>query len=238
MPWQRRMMQNLKRNRLAVSKLTWGIWQIFTQARESFKNIHFNALFLSRVYIVWAKKSTGELSFMTMKRDTKFGEESTFFSKLTLGTSQILTWALESLKIFHFNGLFSRKVYVVWAKKSTEELSFITLKRDIKFREESTCRFKIDLRNLTNSDLSTRESLKNLHFHLFLLCKVFHVWPKKVQRSFLLWHWWVMQNLKKKMTCGLENDMMNLANFHQSTRKCQNWDFDGILLSKVENVWA
>ena len=144
------------------------------------------------------KKSTGELSFMTMKRDTKFGEESTFFSKLTLGTSQILTWALESLKIFHFNGLFSRKVYVVWAKKSTEELSFITLKRDIKFREESTCRFKIDLRNLTNSDLSTRESLKNLHFHLFLLCKVFHVWPKKVQRSFLLWHWWVMQNLKKK----------------------------------------
>ena len=175
---------------------------------------------------------------MTMKRDTKFGEESTFFSKLTLGTSQILTWALESLKIFHFNGLFSRKVYVVWAKKSTEELSFITPKRDIKFREESTCRFKIDLRNLTNSDLSTRESLKNLHFHLFLLCKVFHVWPKKVQRSFLLWHWWVMQNLKKKMTCGLENDMMNLANFHQSTRKCQNWDFDGILLSKVENVWA
>ena len=36
-------------------------------------------------------------------------------------------------------------------------------------------------------------------------------------------------------TCGLENDMRNLVNFHQSTRKCQNWDFDEILLSKVEN---
>ena len=28
----------------------------------------------------------------------------------------------------------------------------------------------------------------------------------------------------------------NLANFHQSTRKYQNWDFDGNLLPKVENL--
>ena len=39
-----------------------------------------------------------------------------------------------------------------------------------------------------------------------------------------------------KLTHGLENDMRNLVNFHQSTQKSQNWDFDGILLSKVENV--
>ena len=36
-----------------------------------------------------------------------------------------------------------------------------------------------------------------------------------------------------KLTCGLKNDMRNLLNFHQSTRKCQNWDFDVVLLSKV-----
>ena len=41
---------------------------------------------------------------------------------------------------------------------------------------------------------------------------------------------------EEKLTCGSENDMGNLANFYQSTRKSQNWDFDGILLSKVENV--
>ena len=41
---------------------------------------------------------------------------------------------------------------------------------------------------------------------------------------------------EEKLTCGLENDMRNLANFYQSTQKSQNWDFDGILLSKVENV--
>ena len=39
-----------------------------------------------------------------------------------------------------------------------------------------------------------------------------------------------------KLTCGLENDMRNLANFHQSIRKSQNQEFDGILLSKVQNV--
>ena len=41
---------------------------------------------------------------------------------------------------------------------------------------------------------------------------------------------------EEKLIYCLENDMRNLANFHQSTRKCQNWNFDGILLPKVENV--
>ena len=41
---------------------------------------------------------------------------------------------------------------------------------------------------------------------------------------------------EEKLTCGSENDMRNLENFHQSFRKCQNWNFDGILLSKVENL--
>ena len=40
----------------------------------------------------------------------------------------------------------------------------------------------------------------------------------------------------EKLICCLENDMRNLANFHQSTQKCQNWNFDGILLSKVKKV--
>ena len=43
--------------------------------------------------------------------------------------------------------------------------------------------------------------------------------------------------IQEKLTCGLENDMRNSANFYQSTRKSQNWDINGILLPKVENVW-
>ena len=34
---------------------------------------------------------------------------------------------------------------------------------------------------------------------------------------------------EEKLTCGLENGMRNKANFHQSTCKSQNWDFNGIL---------
>ena len=43
---------------------------------------------------------------------------------------------------------------------------------------------------------------------------------------------------EEKLTCGLKDDMRNLANFHQKTFKCQNWDFDGILLSNVKNTSA
>ena len=38
-----------------------------------------------------------------------------------------------------------------------------------------------------------------------------------------------------KLLFCFKNDK-NLANFDQNTRKCQNWYFHGILLSKVENV--
>ena len=39
-----------------------------------------------------------------------------------------------------------------------------------------------------------------------------------------------------KLTCALRNNLRNLVNFHQSTRRSQSWDSDEISLSKVENV--
>ena len=41
---------------------------------------------------------------------------------------------------------------------------------------------------------------------------------------------------EENLTCCLENDMRNFANFYQSTQKYHNWNFDKMLLSKVENV--
>ena len=55
-------------------------------------------------------------------------------------------------------------------------------KRDPKFGEESTCRFKIGLRNLTKFDPSTPKSQK-FHFNELLLSKVYIVLAKKVQRN-------------------------------------------------------
>ena len=39
--------------------------------------------------------------------------------------------------------------------KFTEELYVMTLKNDAKFEEELNCRFKIDMKNLTNFDPGT-----------------------------------------------------------------------------------
>ena len=44
--------------------------------------------------------------------------------------------------------------------KSTEELCVMTMKNDAKFEEELTCRFKTDMRNLTNFDSSIQKSQK------------------------------------------------------------------------------
>ena len=44
----------------------------------------------------------------------------------------------------------------------------------------------------------------------------------------------IYANFEENLTCGLKKDMRNSVSFHQSTWKCQNRDFDGILLSKVK----
>ena len=84
----------------------------------------------------------------------------------------------------------------------------MTLKIDAKFEEKLIC-FK-NYKNLVNFDLSTRNS-QNFHFDCFLLCKVYS--PEEL--SFMT----LMSDAKfeEKPTCGLENDMRNMANFHQST---------------------
>ena len=40
----------------------------------------------------------------------------------------------------------------------------MTLKNNEKSEEELTCCFKIDIRNLLNSDSTAQNSIKNLHF--------------------------------------------------------------------------
>ena len=49
------------------------------------------------------------------------------------------------------------------------------------------------------SQILTRalESLKKLCFNWLLVTKVYNVWATKVQRSYLSWHWRVIQFLKK-----------------------------------------
>ena len=46
------------------------------------------------------------------------------------------------------------------SSKFTGELCVKTLKNDVKFEKESSSKFKIDMRNLTNFDPSTQKSQK------------------------------------------------------------------------------
>ena len=62
--------------------------------------------------------------------------------------------------------------------KRTEEISFMKLKRDKKFGEESICFFKFDIRNLTSFDRAL-ESPENFHFNGLLLSKVYIVRAKE-----------------------------------------------------------
>ena len=38
---------------------------------------------------------------------------------------------------------------------------------------------------------------------------------------------------KGKLTCGLQNDLRNLVNFHSSSRKSGNLHLNGVFLSKA-----
>ena len=119
------------------------------------------------------------------------------------------------------------------------------LKIDAKCEEKLICWFKND-KNLVKFDPSTQKSPK-LALSFARMCKIFNVWPKKVQRSYLSWHWRVMQNLKKnwlvvwKMIWGiwqiftraLESlkiwTLMRSFNPKYKKYELQNSDFDEIL---------
>ena len=81
--WQWRLMQNLKRNWLFNSKLTKGIWWIFSRALKNLKNLHFNELLLTKVYIVSAEKIERSC-LMALKIDAKFEGKLTCAFKIDI----------------------------------------------------------------------------------------------------------------------------------------------------------
>ena len=99
MSWRWRMMQNLERNRLVVSKLTWGSWQILTRALEGLKNFHFNGLLLNKAYIVWAKKV--QRNYLSWQWRVMQNLKKNWFVvwKMTWGIWQIFTRSLKVSKL-------------------------------------------------------------------------------------------------------------------------------------------
>ena len=81
-------------------------------------------------------------------------------------------------------------------------------------------------------------NVQKCYFHGIFSSKVYEIWAKKIQRSYLLWHWTVMENLNKLWPWDFKNEMRNWVNFHCNTQKSEKLYIDGLFLSKAYNVSA
>ena len=110
----------------------------------------------------------------------------------------------------------------------------MTLKGDAKYEEKLTLGSKNDMRNLVSFNASSGKS-ENLHFDMLLLSKVYYVWGRKVQRCHNTEEWckiWGGPDL-----C-FEKWHEEFSEIWPNTRKSQNLHFNGLLLTKIYNVWA
>ena len=74
-------------------------------------------------------------------------------------------------------------------------------------------------------------SLKNFHFNNLLLSKAYIVWAKKVQRSYLSWHWRVIQKLKKSWLV-LKLTWWTSEILTQTVESLKNLYFNWLLVTK------
>ena len=103
-------------------------------------------------------------------------------------------------------------------RKSTEELSLMTLKSHAKFEEKLALGSKNDMRNFVNFNASSSKS-EDLHFVVLLLSIAYKVSDKKVQKNYFSWHWKKYSNFKEKLAFYLRN----LVNFNLSSGKTENF---------------
>ena len=108
--WEWRMTQNLKRNWLVNSNLTWVVWWILSRPLENLKNLNFNKLLLTKLHNVWAPRSTPELFSIALQIDAKFeGKLTCTFWNDMKNLANFHQRQFESLKFRTFIGSFYPK---------------------------------------------------------------------------------------------------------------------------------
>ena len=233
-------MHNSKKNGLLVWKMIQGIWEIFART-------------LASVKIGTLMESFGP--------KWRMYELKTYRGVICNDTEE--WWKIRrGIELLFQNWLVVSKVYNVWVKSTQKKY------RGVTFPDTGGwCKIwrKTDLWFEKWHEVNNEERCK-IWKGIYLSVQNWHeefneFWPKHLKMSKIytlmecFWPKYVMFELKKsteefffltlkidakfegKLTCTFKNDR-NLTNFHQSTWKSQNWDFDEILLSKVENVWA
>ena len=82
--------------------------------------------------------------------------------------------------------------------KFTEELCVMKMNNDTKIEQVMTCRFKIDMKSFTQILTWALESLKKLLFNWLLCSEYIRCELRKLERSYVWWHWRLTQNLKQE----------------------------------------
>ena len=113
------------------------------QSTRKSQNWNFDKILWSKVGNVWASNLQWSC-VMTMKNDTKIDEELTCCFKIDMNFTKFDLSTRKSLKNFFvlIGSLWPK--YILFemyrdVQKSTEELSFVTLKGDAKFEEKLSC---------------------------------------------------------------------------------------------------
>ena len=137
MSWQWRMMQNLLRNWLVVSKLTWGIDEFWPEHSKVSKMFTLMCFFWAKYRLFELRKYRGvifhgakEWCKIWRKTDLWFGKWHGKFGKFSpdhLKVSKLGVWWDPFVQSRKFLSL-----------KFTEELCVMTMKNDAKFEEELT----------------------------------------------------------------------------------------------------
>ena len=107
-PLHWRVMESLRKNWLMVSNMIWGIWWIFTEPLKAWKS-HFDELFLSKVYKVWAKKIQRSIFHETEQWCKIWINHDPVVSKMAWRTGSTFIKALKGLKNCIFIGSFYPK---------------------------------------------------------------------------------------------------------------------------------
>ena len=153
---------------------------------------------------------------MTLRNYANFEERLTSGLKKdmrNLANFHQSTWKCQN---WNFDKIFLSKVENVWASN----LQWSCVSWQWRVTQKFKRNLLVVLKLTWTSQIFTwaLENSKNVFcFNWLLVTKVYIVWATKVQRSYLLWHWGVMQIFEERLTSGLKKDMTNLANFHQST---------------------
>ena len=137
----------------------WEFGEFWTKHSKVSKICTLNGLLLTNAYNVWAKEV--QRSYLSWHRRVMQNLKKNWLVvwKMIWEIWKIFTRARKVSKLrLSWNPFVQNRKFM--SLKFTEELCVMTMMNDTKIEEELTSHFKIDMRNLTNFDPSTRKSPK------------------------------------------------------------------------------